>query len=190
MQHEGTGSLVLYVPEYGPIEAVLGYGFFYYLVAVGTPVVQAAVVDSALGFTPGQVGTAAAWALWIVLALSGLGQATEQWRNNPRRFEDRAAARVYLEAIAPTAARMQGWALVLLVGLIVVVFGFEPFLESYRALLAAMVRFVGTPGGARAVVRSLPWFILYTIGFSLVTRYTDRLLLGWGRRRRVERDGV
>lgn len=187
MQQQRDVGRTLYIPEYGPIEAVLGYGFFYFLVDVGTPVVREAVVDSRLGIAPELVPTAAAGALWIILFLSVLGQATEQWRKNPHRFEDETAMVHHLEAIAPSVARMQGWGLALAIGLLVVVFGFDPFLGSYRSLLSGMVVFVGTPESAAVVFRALPWFIVYMIGFSLVTRYTDRLILGLDRRRRLDR---
>lgn len=182
-----SGRRILFVPTYGPIEAVLGYGFFYVLVAVGTPIVRDAVADSPLGIDPGLVTLAAAGALWVILGLTILGQLTEQWRDNPRRFEDAESTHQFLTAIAPSISRMQGWALLALLGLVVVVFGFEAFLDSYRLLLEGMVLVVGTGENASMVFRSLPWVIVYTIGFSLVTRYTDRLILGWDRRRRLRR---
>lgn len=182
-----SGRRILFVPAYGPIEAVLGYGFFYFLVAVGTPVVRDAVADSPLGIDPGLVTFASAGALWLILGLTILGQLTEQWRDNPRRFDDAESLHQFLAAIAPSISRMQGWAFAALLGLLIVVFGFDAFLDSYRSLLEGMVLVVGTQEGVSVVFGSLPWFIVYTIGFSLVTRYTDRLLLGWDRRRRLRR---
>lgn len=183
---QGTAQPVeRFVPAYGPIEAVLGYGFFYFLVHVGTPVVQAAVADSGLGIEPSLIGWAAAVALWAILLLTLLGQATEQASENPRRYEDLAAARRGLDALAPSMPRMQAWSYLWVVGMLIAVFGIGVFLESFRALLSHGVVLLDSGFQGTVFTPEFVWFVVYTIAFSLVTRYTDRLILGWYRRRLV-----
>lgn len=171
--------------EYGPLEAVLGYAFFYYLVGLATPVFRDAVAAAGIGIDPALIPFAAALALWAIFLLTLLGQAIEQVGSNPHRFEDGDDERTYWNAITPTLDRVQLWGLLATVGVAVAVLGFDAFIESFLALVGSTVIVMGGTVPVSEVGRHLPVVILYTIGFSLFTRYTDRVAIGLFRRWRL-----
>lgn len=181
------GRVTYFVPAYGPIEGLMGFGLFYVLVDIGTPVAMEAFARTRIGIDPSVIGTAGAIALWVILGLTVFGQAAEQVRGNPRRFSDREAAGTYLSAMAPSGARLRTWAVLFVVGAAITGFGLQVFLESFEALLEWSIVTVGSADARPVPFRLVGWFVGYSIGFSLFTRYTDRLVLGLYRWRLANR---
>lgn len=172
------GRTRYFMPAYGPIEGLIGYGLFYVLVDIGTPVATTAFARTGIGIDPSVIGTAGAIALWVILGLTVFGQAAEQIRRNPRRFSDRAAADAYLSAMAPSGARLRTWTVLFVVGAAITGFGLEVFLKSFEALLEWSIVTVGSASPRPVPLRLVAWFVGYSIGFSIFSRYTDRLVLG------------
>lgn len=183
-----TGRATYFVPAYGPIEAVIGYVLFYVLVDIGTPVAMEAFAATGIGVDPSVIGNAGAIALWVILGLTVFGQTAEQIRGNPRRFSDREAAGTYLSAMAPTGARIRTWVVLFVVGAAITGFGLQIFLESFEALLEWSIVAVGSANPRPVPLRLVGWFVGYSIGFSLFSRYIDRLVLGLYRWRLAKRN--
>jgi hypothetical protein len=160
------------VPAFGPIEAALGFGLFYVLVARLTPAITTRL-STVLDIDPSLTGFGLAVALWVGLALTVLEQARRQLAAlglvSPGESEFRVWSRVESPAI-----RIAGYLLALVVGAGLARLTYESAVEGLLALIGF--------GSANGFVSLDGWAVLELIGFFLAygiaAHSLDRLVIG------------
>lgn len=162
-----------YVPAYGPVDAVLGYLLFYYLVAQATPTVVATLTDVLPGVSAGAVRFALAAALWFILVVTLLDQAQRQLAalgvTTHREVDPDPATRQ-----PPSEPR----ALAYLVGLVIAGgIAWLTFVPGIEAVISLFPAIATLDVGAI----QLSWLVLIVVFFgsyAIATRCVDRLLVG------------
>jgi len=168
------GGRWLVYPEYGLVDAILGFAMFYVVVATVTePMAEG--LSGILGVGPGAVRTWFAIALWVILGLTTLDQVTKQLRANPHRFADADERRTFLERERPGPIRYLGAILATAVGGGIAWFLLDEF-------LIAIVSVVGIVLGPATITSislwTVFWLVSFSIGFGLFTFGLDRLVIG------------
>jgi hypothetical protein len=165
----------IYYPEYGIVEAAIGYALFYTVVEFATPILVESLAADFPEYVPGPVGTWAAAALWIILGLTILGQLAEQSGPNPHVFETREELVHFLQDERPSEWGYQLNVTLTLLGGIVVWALWAGFFEALEELLRAMP-------DLDAVVALSPETIgtiaVFAIGFAALSHGLDRLATG------------
>lgn len=174
-----SGSVTLYYPAFGPVDALLGYAFFYFVVGLGTAVALDALAPVAPEMVPEPLGTWAAILLWVVLGLVVLGQTAEQVRTNPRRFESEADRAAFLTRHRPSERRYLWWASWVLVGGTVAYLFFPGFVESFARFVRFFVAaFAGAIGPRSLRLGDAVNLVGFSLGFAALTRGLDHLVVG------------
>lgn len=179
MEPTNDGRVTLYFPAFGPVDALLGYAFFYFVVGLGTAVAFDALAPVAPEMVPEPLGTWAAIVLWVMLGLIVLGQTAEQVRENPRRFESEADRAAFLDRHRPTERRYLWWAAWVLVGGAVAYLLFPGFVESFARFVRFFVAMLAGAVGPRSLgVGDLLNLVGFSLGFAALTRGLDHLVVG------------
>lgn len=168
-----------FVPAYGPIQDVVGYGFFYVTVtAIGPTIVS--VLDGA-GVDPVLVRYGLAIALWFLLGLTLIGVFQTQWRSihrasrEDRRSNDRprfdSPGRLTFLACVVTIVAS---------GTLVAVF----FPRFVRALATIIVGVANVPA-ATIPPSAVGWVVLVGVAMGAFGYCLDRAVIGAIRRRMI-----
>ena len=175
-QRDDSPAWLVY-PEYGPVEAALGYGLFYLLVATATPVMVEVLGPVLPGLVPTPFATVMALFCWFVLGVVVLAQVRRQVAANPRRFADAAERAAFLDAHRPTA-RDYGLAVAATAGGgLVAAFGVDAALAGLDSLLRSMVFVSGGAAGSVDLL-GVGWLVVLFVSFGLFSRGVDRLVVG------------
>lgn len=179
MEDQSPGRFRLFYPEFGPVDAVLGFALFYFLVGLATVVAVDSLANSAPTLVPEPLSTWAAYLLWVVLALVALGQLVVQVQSNPRTFATAAERRQFLETRRPTERQYRWWAVWVFVGGAVAYVTFSRFVPTFATVVRFFVDlFVGpVPTGPFRVVDAF-LFVSFFVAYSVLTRGLDRLVIG------------
>lgn len=170
------GPLRVFYPAYGPIDSVLGFGLFYLLVDLATPLLAEALAGL-LGVESAAVETFAAVLLWAVFAATAFGAVLTQTADNPRTFDDRTEREAFLAANRPRPWEYRLHVALATLGGAVAALAWETFVVVFEALLPAVVELDGTvpavltPGNVAA-------FVVFFLGFAAFSRGLDRLVIG------------
>ena len=169
-----AGDLALVVPEYGPVEALLGFGLFYVVVTIVHDALRTDLLAVAPEWVPEPLGFAAAAALWFVGAVILLSEAARQVAANPRWYRTAPERRRAARRLAPTRGFTVLYALVGLLGTVFAVAGVPAIEPTFRGIAAAVVtRTIPTIDATL-----LAQFLVFWLGWSLATRAVDRLSIG------------
>lgn len=165
----------IYYPEYGIVEAAIGYVLFYTVVDFATPILVESLAADFPEYVPGPVQTWAAAALWIILGLTILGQLQEQASANPHVFETREELIHFLQDERPSEWGYQLNVTLTLVGGIVVWALWGAFFDALEELLRAMPDL-----DAVAVLspETIGTIAVFAIGFAALNHGIDRLATG------------
>lgn len=168
------GGRWLVFPEYGLVDAILGFAMFYVVVATVTdPMAEG--LAGILGVDPDAIRTWFAIGLWIILGLTVLGQLTKQLKDNPHRFSTDDARRAFLERRRPGPLRYLGAILATTVGAAIAWLLIEEFL---MALVSLAIVIVGPATITGISLWTVIWLVSFSIGFGLFTFGLDRLVIG------------
>lgn len=159
-------------PEYGPVDASLGFALFYVLVVRATPTVVEVLTD-VLSVSPSFVGTGLAALLWFVLAVTVLDQARRQlaalgvgsyeggWPNRPKSgVPSRELALAYLGG--------------LVVGGLLAWWTFAPAVET----AVALIRVVAARDVGAFDLLAFLVMVVFFVSYAVATRSLDRLVVG------------
>jgi len=179
MEDTSRGRYRLIYPEFGPVDAVLGFVLFYFIVGLATVVAVDVLARSAPDLVPEPLSTWAAYLLWIVLALVIIGQIAEQARSNPRVFESERERRRFLDDRRPTEQQYLWWAGWVFVGGAVAYLTFSRFVPTFAMVIRFFVDLFVAPVPTRPFrVADAFWFVLFFVAYSVMTRGLDRLIVG------------
>ncbi|WP_255196528.1 hypothetical protein [Halorarius litoreus] len=162
-----------YVPAYGPIDAVLGFGLFYVVVTRATPTIVAIANDVLPGVASSSVRFALAAALWFILTVTLLDQLRRQLT---------ALGLAHHPEVDPDPAKRtppsEPLALAYLVG--VVLAGGIAWL-TFDAGIAALISMLPAIATLDVGAVRLSWLVLLVVFFGsygIATRSLDRLVIG------------
>ncbi|MFB6071068.1 MAG: hypothetical protein ABEJ76_08590 [Halanaeroarchaeum sp.] len=179
MSVDADRPVTLVYPAFGPIDALLGFALFYFVVGTVTVVLTQTLASVRPSMVPEPVGTWAAIALWVVFALTVVAQGVAQWESNPRRFDSAAARTRFLERGRPDERRYRWWGIWVLIGGVVAYWTFPPFVETLAQLTRIVAGLAVDPGPTRPVrFLDLLGFVGFFLGYALMTRGIDRLVVG------------
>lgn len=183
MEQRSGGHVRLYLPAFGIVDAVLGFALFYFMAGLATVVAVDALAVAAPDLVPEPLSTWAAIACWVMLGLALVGIVGEQVRSNPRRFDSPADRARYLDRVRPDERRYLWWASWVAVGGAVAFATFGGFVFTFAALVRFLLAvFVGpVPRGPPATFLDAVTLVAFFLGYSLMTRGLDRLVVGTGR---------
>ena len=167
------GRWLLY-PEYGLIDAILGYAMFYVVVSTVTdPIAEG--LAGILGVGPEAIRTWFAIGLWVILGFTVLGQLTTQLKDNPHRFSSAEERRAFIERRAPSPLRYLGAILATAVGGTIAWLLIDEFLI---AIVSVAIVIVGPATITGLSLWTVVWLVCFSVGFGLFTFGLDRLVIG------------
>jgi hypothetical protein len=158
-----------YRPEYGLVEAALGYWVFYLIVDAVTPTVVDVVQEAMPGRSASAVTVALAAALWVVLFGTVLWQARTQSRALGREADVSDRERAVPSETEATVATIG----LLLGGMLAV--------GTYDVAMATLPAVVRATASADASVVFTPGFVGlvgFFLGYGVATWAADRLVIG------------
>lgn len=165
----------IHYPEYGIVEAFVGYALFYTVVDFATPILVKSLAADFPAYVPGAVQTWAAAALWIILGLTILGQLQVQVSVNPRVFETREELINFLRDERPIGWKYRLNVTLALVGGIVVWALWSAFWNALEELLLAMPEVDAVTVLALETIGSIA---VFAMAFAVLSRGIDRLVTG------------
>jgi len=168
----------IYYPEYGILEAIVGYALFYTVVDFATPILVASLAADFPEYVPGAVQTWAAAALWIILGLTILGQLQAQASANPRVFGTREELIHFLRDERPTGWKYRLNVTLALVGGVVVWGLWSAFWNALEELLLAMPDLDAVTVLAPETIGTIA---VFAVAFAALGRGIDRLVTGVAR---------
>lgn len=172
---EDVGPYRVTLPEYGPIQAAIGFVMFYLLVDLATEPLTAGLQPLFPGFVPDPFTTALAALLWLVLGLNVYTETDRQFRSNPRSFDDEASLVGFLDDRRPSV-----WRLVFDLTLAAV--GGALVAVAWPAFPAAFSWFVGAWFDlavlSTVTVATALTIVSFLVGVGLLAYGLDRLLVG------------
>lgn len=168
----GAETTARAVPAFGPIEAALGFGLFYVLLARLTPAITMRF-STVLDIDPSLTGFGLAVALWFGLALTVLEQARRQLAALGLVSPGESELRIWSRVESP-AIRIAGYLLALAVGAGLARLTYESAVDGLLALIGF--------GSENGFVSLDAWAVLELIGFfvaySIAAHSLDRLVIG------------
>lgn len=159
-------------PEYGPIEAALGYVLFYVLVDRLTPALVTVFSDSVLGLSPSFVRFGLATALWFVFLLTAVDQTRRQLAAIGVFTYDTYQLRVW-SRVTPSSLRTAGYLVALVSGTAVASVTFPRAVEALRTVLLV----IATVDPAAADVTEVFVILVFFIAYSIASHSLDVLVI-------------
>jgi len=176
---DAGGPVGLLNPEFGPIEALVGFGVFAVLVDRLTPAAVAGLADRFPDLiAPFTTGTAVL--LWLVGGVTVLHVALDLFRPNPRTFTDPEARDAFLDAQRPSAADVRRNLVVMVLGAATALLAWETVVAVFEAMIPVVIE----PGGQLPASLSLGNVAILVVFFLAVAAYAralDRLVVGGAR---------
>jgi len=160
------------LPDYGPIEGLLGFVMFYVFVDRATPTVVSVVTEQVAGVSAGAVRTWVAVALWVILGVTVLDHARRQYVAAREAVDHPERVRI------PSREALLAYLAVALAGGFVALLTFEPAIRMGITL----IRFVGTLDVSLFVLGEFLPMIVFFVAYASATWCIDRVLLGGLRR--------
>ncbi|MFB6267258.1 MAG: hypothetical protein ABEI31_06340 [Halodesulfurarchaeum sp.] len=165
------------LPEYGLIDALLGYLLFYLVVRATTPILARELSVIIEGFDASAIRFAAATLLWFILFLTVVEQVRVQLDANPRQFGTREGARTVLtEEVNPRLTTLDGGG-VLLAGILVWI-GYPMFVEQLQDLLATFIWVMEDRQPPPISAAGVATVVGYGLLYSIFTWFADRVVIG------------
>ena len=176
---DAGGPVGLLNPEFGPIEALVGFGVFAMLVDRLTPAAVAGLADRFPDLiAPLTTGTAVL--LWLVGGVTVLSIALDLLRTNPRTFTDPEARAAFLDAQRPSTADVRRNLVVMVLGAATALLAWETVVGVFEAMIPVVIE----PGGQLPASLSLGNVAIFVVFFLAVAAYAralDRLVVGGAR---------
>ncbi len=167
----------LLLPEYGLVEAILGFGLFYLLVSIATDPFSSGF-SRVLGVTPRLIRLGLAISLWGMLGLIVLTQVGRQLQANPHRFKTEQERRAFLDQVSPGVAHYLKAFLAGLLGGMLLWALWTEFLVAFGRFMVMVIDPVRLTSMS---VESVLIVTSFFIGFGLFSYGIDRLVIGLGR---------
>lgn len=159
-------------PAYGPVDAALGYVLFYVVVDRATPAIVDVLAETLPDASPSLVRLGLAATLWVVLAVTALGQLRRQLAAlgvGTRGARSRRASRS-----RPSLLGLVGNLAVALVAGLVAALTFASALETVVALIRLLARLeIDALVPAKIAV-----MIVFFVAFGIAARSADKLVIG------------
>ena len=170
-------SVRLLYPEYGPVEALVGFGVFFLIVEWMTP----ALVDTLAGpfpdLVPEPLTTVTAVLLWVVLGVTVLSIVLTLLTPNPREFGDRSERDAFLDANRPSDREYRFNLVLMVLGGATAVLAWPTFIEVLRETFPMVVE-LGGPVPTVWTLGNVAIFVVFVLGVAAYTRGLDRLVIG------------
>ncbi|MFC7046065.1 hypothetical protein ACFQH6_12155 [Halobacteriaceae archaeon GCM10025711] len=162
-----------HAPAYGPIDAVLGFLLFYYVVDRATPTVVAVFADVLPDVSPSLVGLGLAMLLWFILVVTAVDQVRRQLAALGVGTHHAVDSDTESSATYP-AQQALGYGVLVVLGGAVAAWTFDRGVET----AVSMIRVVATLDAGAFVLADFVVMVVFFASFGLATHSLDRLVIG------------
>lgn len=178
-------SVRLFLPEYGPVESILGVLLLSLVVESLTTTLLDSLATAAPRLSPDPVTTGMALLPWLFLGTTLLFVGLRQFEANPRTAVDDDGRAAYLAEHRPTMSGVLNAVALVVLGAVTVTLSWGLALEGLRALLPVVV---GTASGTATgpSVLEVAGLVALLLGFAADARGLDRVLVGGARELRYQ----
>lgn len=180
--HVTSGSRVgrpgrRFVPAYGPIDAVIGFALFYYVLDRATPTVVEVLSDAFPLVGPSAYRLVLASFLWFVLAVTVFDQTRRQLVALGVLSDDQSGRQwlppEWVPAV-PSLTHLAGYLVLLLVGGTLAVLTFDRAVDT----VMEMIGVVATMDVAAFVRVDFFTMVVFFVAFGVATFALDRAVIG------------
>ena len=167
----------LLYPEYGPLEALIGFGVFYLILDYMMPTLVDTLAGPFPDLVPDPLATGTAMLLWLFLGVIVAATVLDFLDKNPREFEDRSERDTYLDENRPSDRHFQHNLALMFLGGATAVLSWSTAIEVLREMFPVVVELGGlVPPGSSLVDGAV--FVVFFIGVAAYARGLDRLVIG------------
>lgn len=170
-------SVQLLYPNYGAVEALVGFSVFYLSVDQMMPVMVDALAGPLPTFVPDPFTTLIALALWGVALLTLGTQVYAQLRTNPVTFESREDRDAFLDRERPTNEEYRFNIVLIMLGAATALLDWNGAIGFLQELVPVVIELEGDMPAAMTIEKALV-FAAFFVGLAAYTRGLDLLVIG------------
>jgi hypothetical protein len=167
----------LLYPEYGPVEALVGFGVFALIVEWLTPALVAALAGPVPDLVPEPLTTVTAVLLWVALGATVAAIVLPLLDANPRTFDDRRERDAFLDENRPSDRDYRVNLALMVLGGATAVLAWPTFVAVLRETVPVVVA-LGGPVPTAWTPGNVAIFAVFVLGVAAYSRGLDRLLVG------------
>jgi hypothetical protein len=175
--HDRRRSVRLLYPEYGPVEALVGFGAFYLILEWMTPTLVDTLAGPLPDLVPDPLTTLTAMLLWLILGIIVAAIVLEFVGENPREFEDRSERDAYLDEHRPSDRDYRHNLALMVLGGATAVLSWSTAIEVLRGTFPVVVELGGVVPPGQSLADGAV-FVVFFVGVAAYARGLDRLVVG------------